>query len=141
VRNGFILAFLAGIALTIPAYGQRKVAPQNLYHRVWAVVPMTGSGTEADPRRPLYAPAPAALSQMAARQGIVSFTSTLSDDGKFALVEFAAVDRAALLPILTDARQDVKKFEKGKATEADVLKEFRKYKKDFDLRTFGAGLQ
>jgi hypothetical protein len=51
------------------------------------------------------------------------------------------VDRAALAPILTDTRQDVKRFEKGKVKEADVEKEFKKYKKDFDLSKFGAGLQ
>jgi hypothetical protein len=78
---------------------------------------------------------------MAARKGIISFTSTISDDGKFALVEFAAVDRASLKPILDDNRSDVKKFEKGKDKEDDIVKEFKKYKKNFDLAKFGAGLQ
>ena len=139
-RAAFLAVFV-GIVVSIPAYSQRKVAPENLYHRVWAVVPVVGSGTMADPKRPLYAPSPASTAQMAARTGIVSFTSVLSDDGKFALVEFAAVDPAALDFIRNDTRADVTKFEKGKVSEATVVQEFRKYKKGFDLRRFGAGLQ
>lgn len=103
----------------IPA--QRKVDPQNLYERVLAVVPVVGTGSAADPKRPKYAPAPGQMS--AARSGgIIGFTQVLSDDGKFALVEFVARDRAALSAVLGDAA--VKKFEKGRDKREDAEKEF-----------------
>ena len=133
-----LLLSAALLALSSPAFAdsRHKVDSRNLYHRVWAVVPMIGAGTHTDPKRPLYAPV-SGLS----RDGIVGFSSVISDDGKFALVEFIAVNPAALSSILLDSRQDVKRFEKGKVKEADVEKEFRKYKKDFDIQKFGAGMQ
>jgi hypothetical protein len=146
-----VLALLAGIAMPIPGYSQRyKVAPQNMYYRVYAVVPMTnGNGSKADPKRPMFAPGLVAAGPQQqptaaagqARKGIIGFTSTMSDDGKFALVEYTAVDPAALRPIVTANRPDVKAFEAGKVKLDDVEKEFRKYKKNFTLKNFGAGLQ
>jgi hypothetical protein len=131
-----------GLLVAAPeALCQRRVDPHNLYVRVWAVVPMVGTGTKADPKRPLYAPGPAALSAMAQRQGIIAFSAQLSDDKKFALVEIVGRDRAALKGILDDKRTDVKVFEKGRVREQDIVTEFRKFKRDFDPRKFGAGLQ
>jgi hypothetical protein len=34
------------------------VSPGNMYHRVYAVVPLVGSGTKADPKRPMLVPPP-----------------------------------------------------------------------------------
>lgn len=93
---------------------------------------MIGKGTPADPKRPQYTPWPP--SQKA--KGIISFTSQVSDDGKFALVEFAALDDSAFAQILND--KTVKAFEKGKASKADIVLELKKYKRDFDLDKFGA---
>lgn len=95
MRNLAVWVWLAVLAAP-GAVGQRRVDPHNLYVRVWAVVPVVGSGTKADPIRPLYAPGPAALSAMAQRQGIIAFSAQLSDDKKFALVEIVGRDRAAL---------------------------------------------
>jgi hypothetical protein len=47
------LLMLAGVVCA-----QHSVDPRNTYDRVFCVVPMIGSGTAADPRRPQYAPAP-----------------------------------------------------------------------------------
>ncbi len=69
----------------------------------------------------------------AASAGIIAFSWQLSDDGNFALVEFVARDRKALLPILQSANPAVKAFEKGKAKAEDIEKEFKKHKKDFTL--------
>jgi hypothetical protein len=59
------LLMLAGVV-----YAQHSVDPRNTYHRVICVVPMIGSGTAADPKRPEYAPAPGSLSP----NGIIAFT-------------------------------------------------------------------
>ena len=64
---------------------------RNTHERVLAVVPMVGSGTPDDPRRPMYAPVPGGAPS---REGIIAFTYQVSDDGKFALVEFVAHDHA-----------------------------------------------
>ena len=45
-------------------FAQNRVAPEMMYHRVWAVVPLVGKGTPDDPRRPMFVPSPA---QQAAR--------------------------------------------------------------------------
>jgi hypothetical protein len=41
---------------------RRAIAPENAYHHIITVVPIIGSGTHADPHRPLYAPVPARAS-------------------------------------------------------------------------------
>lgn len=131
------IALLSLLILGVPPLSaQRKVDMRNTYERVVAVVPMIGTGTPTDPRRPMYAPLPAAAPS---RDGIIAFSYQISDDGKSALVEFVARDHAGLKAILDDKdlRQDVKIFEKGKDNPADIEKEFRKQKKDFDPRQFG----
>lgn len=99
-----------------------------------AIVPTTGKGTFADPIRPQFAPLPTALNTKA-RSGILGFSFVLSDDGKYALVEYVARDHSAIQPIL--ATPSVKSFSKGKDTRASIEAEFKKYKKDFDITHFG----
>ena len=131
-----LLFFL--IFQSIPLSGQRRVDLRNTYERLLCVVPMVGAGTPSDPRRPLYAPLPGAGAP--SREGIIAFSYVASDDGRLALVEFVARDRAAFEPILTENRADVKAFLKGKATRSEIEKEFRLHKKDFDLERFGASV-
>lgn len=116
-----------------PAKGQHRVDPRNMYERVVAAVPWTGEGTLADPRRPLYAPAQSELNP-ASRAGILGYQCVESDDKQLALCEFVAADRHALLPILSD--RNIKAFLKGKDKMDDVVKEFKKLKKDFDVTKF-----
>jgi hypothetical protein len=113
-----------------------RVNPRNTYFRVVGVVPLTGTGTNADPIRPEYVPAPPALgakSAKAALTGIIGFGFVMSDDKKHAIVEFVARDRAAFNGIMADKRPDVKVFAKGTAKRADIEVELKKYKKDLDL--------
>jgi hypothetical protein len=63
------------------------------------------------------------------------YSQQLSDDGKLALVEFVARDRAAFQAIFND--KTIKFFEKGKSKKQDIETELKKYKKDFDLNKFG----
>jgi hypothetical protein len=117
------------------------VDPRNSYQRLLCVVPIVGSGTMQDPRRPEFAPAPvASIAAQSSRAGILAFTWVASDDGKSALVEFVARDRAAFQPILADKRPNVRVFEKGKAAKADIETEFKNARKNFDLEKFGVVL-
>ena len=129
MSNKTLLLFLV-LASVVSA--QRPVDSRNNYARIITVVPMVGSGTYADPRRPQYAPP--ALSATRTRNGIIGYSYQLSDDGQFALVQFVALDRSAFQAILTD--KQVKSFEKGKSKKEDLEKELKKYKKDFDLAKF-----
>ena len=84
----------------------------------------------------MYAPLPSALRSAAtSRTGILGFTFVLSDDGQHALAEFVAKDRAAFQQILADTT--VKSFLKGRDKREDIEAEFKKYKKDFDFKSFG----
>jgi hypothetical protein len=111
-----------------------RVDPRNTYHRILCVVPMVGKGTPADPMRPQYAPWPPSTS--ASRTAIISFSHQVSDDGRFALVEFVARDRQAFEEIFND--KTIKVFEKGKDNKDDIDKELKKFKKDFSLDKLGA---
>jgi len=93
---------LVCIGVVIPALpAQHRVDTRNMYERVLAVVPWTGSGARADPRRPMYVPAPAQMNP-ASRSGILGFQCVESDDKKVALCEFVAKDRSAFTQLLAD---------------------------------------
>jgi hypothetical protein len=121
------------LALVVVASAQYRVDPRNTYHRVICVVPFIGKGTADDPRRPQYAPLPAATAKSIA-DPIIAFTQEPTDDGQFAIVEFVARDRKALLPILNDP--NVKSLEKGVVSKDAIEAELRKVRKDFDLTQF-----
>jgi hypothetical protein len=120
-------------------FAQHRVDPRNSYHRVIAVVPLVGSGTQDDPVRPKHAPM--ARAGRTAAEGIIAFGFQPSDDGKHAIVEFVALDRAALADVLDDKGPDVMVFEKGKAKRADIEAALRRFRKNFDLDKFGVAVQ
>ena len=110
---------------------QRHVDARNTYNRVICVVPLVGSGTAADPKRPEYAPWPASQDP----NGIIAFYFVPSDDGKSAVTEFVARNRTALLPILND--KSVTSFEKGRAAKSSIESAMQQYRKDFSLDKYG----
>ncbi len=110
-------------------YAQHRVDSRNTYQRVVCVVPIVGAGTPQDPKRPQYAPWP--LSRARSRTDILAYSHQISDDGRFALVEFVARDRSVFQAIFGD--KTLKVFEKDKDKKDDIEKELKKYKKDFDL--------
>ena len=132
-----MLRAVAVLLLSVTAlFAQNRVPPEMLYHRVWAVVPLAGKGTHDDPRRPMFAPSTAErLANVTAgrRPGVISYAMQISDDGKFALVEFVGLTPADLAFIVNSNVAGVKAFERGKATKAEVETEFRKYKAGFTL--------
>ena len=109
---------------------QRRVDPKNSYSRIICVVPMVGTGTADDPRRPQYAPWPATQDP----NGITGFFFQPSDDGKFAVVEFISRNRSALVPILAD--KSIKSFEESRQTNTNIEAAIRPFRKDFDLSKF-----
>ena len=118
------------LLLAFAASAQHSVDPRNTYHRVICVVPMIGSGTAADPRRPLYAPAPGS----ALPNGIVAFTQVPTDDGKSAIVEFVARTRSAFSAVLADT--SITTFEKGTQSGSAIEAALQKVKKGFSLVQF-----
>lgn len=149
-RTLFALVFVLLLLMTAPGpgYSQQPVSLRNTHERVLCIVPMVGRGTEDDPRRPLFAPTEAeraterAIQQVseetaaASRKGIVAYTFQESEDGKTALVEFVALDRESLSPILESKRTDIQVFVRGQAKKADVEAAFRQYKRSFDADGF-----
>lgn len=123
--------------IALPA--QRRVDPRNIYHRVIGVLPLVGSGTAADPIRPKYGPAGTPTS--ASGTGIIAYAFELSDDGKYAIAELVAVDRAALLDVLADHAPGVLVFEKGRAGRTQIEAAVRRYRKDFSMQKFGVAIQ
>jgi hypothetical protein len=129
--------FLAAIAVIQSARSQPHVDAGLLRDRVLAVVPLVGKGTWDDPKRPMFAPIP---SQQAPtdRSGVIAYQHLMSDDGKFALVEFVFASHPALTQVLSAAAAapNVKAFERGKHTQAEIEATFKQYKKSFSFDTF-----
>jgi hypothetical protein len=117
-------------------FAQDRAPKDFVYHRVWAVVPMIGSGKPDDPRRPMFVPSPAEAKQTLEskqRPNVLSYSMQISDDGMKALVEFVGVNPAALRFIVESKDPNVKAFERGKAKKEDIEAEFQKYKRNFKL--------
>jgi hypothetical protein len=114
----------------------RRLAPENAYTRVYAIVPIVGAGTKADPRRPMFAPPPPAATAPLDRTGIIAFQFQESDDGNFALAEFVSVYPTGLASILTATAPNVLVFERGQQTRQEIEAAFQQYKKSFTFDKF-----
>lgn len=110
-----------------------RVDARNTYERIFMIVPIVGKGTMDDPKRPLYAPTPHAVSS-SVRTGILAYHFEVSDNGLFALVEFVAADRSAFKPLLADTT--VQSFVRGQDNLAAVETAFKLLKKDFNIKNF-----
>jgi len=119
------------LVLAFVTSAQRRVDPKFTYSRVICVVPFVGQGTAADPKRPEYAPWPASTNPT----GIVGFSFLPSDDGKSAVVEFVAYQRAAFQAIFND--KSITAFELGFVSKATIETAIQQYRKSFNLDTFG----
>jgi len=123
------------LALTGVVCAQRRVDPRNSYNRVIAVVSFIGTGTQADPKRPQYVPWPPSRDP----NGIIAWSVLSSDDGRFALIELVARNRAAFQPLFND--KTITFFEKGRASKGQIESALKQFRKDFSLDTFGTVLQ
>lgn len=143
-----------------------------MYHRVYVISPLIGSGKPSDPYRPIFAPATPPLAGMGSaplpalgpsRSGLLGYQMQLSDDHKTALVEMVFSDPIAFQAVmqqeasnrglsvpttpgsspaavsgsLTNALQSavpgLQIFERGKATDGQILAAFQKYKANFSF--------
>ncbi len=138
MRVSFCVA-AATLMFSVAGLAQHRVNPTQLYHRVIAVVPLQGKGSPEDPIRPKHAPAHQGSGP--SRSGIIAFSFQPSDDGKYAIAEFVAVDRKALAGILADHQAGVLAFEKGVAKAADIEAAIRPFRKGFSLSNFGVPVQ
>ena len=155
----------------------QRVSPAMMYHRVYAVTPLIGGTSSSDPKRPMFIPvpvlpqkggtvAPVSAPLPGDRSGILGYQMQLSDDGRYALVEYVVANPATFQAImqkeaaarsiavptsmqlnapasptlaapstvqsaLEAAVPGLKIFERGKATDSDILTEFRKYKTNY----------
>ena len=128
MRRRLVVGLLA-CALVVCA--QRRVDPKNTYSRVITVVPITGTGSAASPRRPEYAPWPGPTSQ----SGIQTFYWVPTDDGKSAVVEFTARDMTAFTQVLAD--RTIQVFVRGRDGKSTIEAAIQKVKKGFTLDSFG----
>jgi hypothetical protein len=116
---------------------QQRVDPTMTYHRVIAIVPLVGSGTPSDPKRPMFAPTPQdAASAAASHAGIIAYQHQLSDDGKSSIVELVAVDRSAFAALFASTEPGVQYFEIGKSTAAQIEAAIQQKKANFSLSNF-----
>jgi hypothetical protein len=131
-----MLRYAASFAIVLCAFSgvvrgqQHAVDPTQGFHRLICLVHLTGSGTLDDPMRPEYAPAPGSAPS---RAGIIAWTFQITDDGTMAIVHFVAVDRKAFASIFADTRPEIRVFEIGVATQAQIEAEMGMYKAGFSL--------
>lgn len=133
-----LLCALSVCLVPLICYGQRRLAPEQLYERMICVVPMIGKGTFDDPRRPMFAPNPADKGTVRAEEGdkrigIIGYGYQLSDDGQTAIVEFVATDRSAFKEIEDSGQPELKRFRKGREDKDELVRELRRYKRDFEI--------
>jgi hypothetical protein len=115
----------------------RSVDPGNMYHRVYARVPLVGTGTKADPKRPMFAPTTASTDHT----GILGYSMQISDDGQWALCEFVGATPNDLKVITASTASNVVFFEQGHATLEQVVADFSQYKKNFSFAPFTVRVQ
>ncbi len=141
---------------------QKGADPSQRYFRLICLLHLTGSGKGGDPIVPEYvaegtaiavasmqpqdsgkgngsrvaAAATAAPAPMSSRPGIIGWGMQVSDDGKMAIVQMVAADHHAFDAILADKRGDIRVFEIGVTPAAEIDKELKKFKKDFELSSF-----
>jgi hypothetical protein len=119
-----------------------RVDPGQMYYRIYARVPIVGTGTKGDPKRPMFAPvtpqtAPSGPAAAAAvHTGILGYTMLISDDGNWALCEFVGATPKDLQVITSAAGPNVVVFERGTSTVAQIEADFQQYMKGFTFASF-----
>lgn len=162
LRSACRYIVICGLVTGGAAQAQRRLEAHQMYERIIAVVPMIGTGTGLDPRRPMFVPvssvsadAPAAVEsgQAAVDKSvddkgespkdlrILAYRVIESDDGKTAIVEFVARDRAAFAAIEKSGRADVLTFRRNTTPKAELETELRKVKKTFKVEDLGVAAQ
>lgn len=129
--------FVSLLALLTPAFAQHGSPVHVRTERIVAIVPMIGAGTWDDPKRPMFVPGRGEA--RSATPGITSFRYQVSDDARFAIVEFQAPSRRELKAILESTASGVKALDPTRLTKAQAEAELKLVKRDFDLDRFLGG--
>jgi hypothetical protein len=133
-----VVCLLAAVGSVL---AQHRVDPGSMYARIYAIVPMVGSGTWDDPTRPMFAPIPQQMTP-GSRTGIIAFNQVQSDDGNFALIEIVAATRPQLALITAQMNtqlagaQGFQLFDRSTTPAATVQSAFQALKKNFDITKF-----
>jgi hypothetical protein len=136
-----LLAVVYLLAAVGSAFAQHRVDPGRMYERIYAIVPMIGTGTWEDPKRPMFAPIPHQMTP-GIRTGIIAFNQVESDNGKFALIEIVAANRRQLASITAPIKTQLSAvvglqlFERSSSSPTSVENAFKLHKKDFDITKF-----
>lgn len=133
---------MLGLLFGPVVYAQKRVDPRNLYERVYAIVPVTGAGTYADPKRPLFVPSPSQI-KAGDRSGVIGWHYELSDNGQLAIVELVYADKAAAAGLSSTLKTVplVSAFQKGKDDSAQIESSCRAVKQGFKLDQFAMKVQ
>ena len=123
----YLLTIIAIPSLLLGQAQFRKVDPQLTHERIIAIVPMVGAGTAKNPKHPLYSDL----------EGLTGFTAEISDDGRFALVEFVAKESKFLIPLANSGQRQERKDSHNKDA---VLEELKLYKRNFKPERFGLAI-
>lgn len=148
MRNS-VLRVIAGVCLLMKlSFASFHPDPAGRYERIICVVPLVGSGTVQDPKRPLFtlaadlSPNNAGIGSSSkntlAEAGIAAFQSVPTDDGKAAIVMFVAHRYTAFKPILASPKL-IQKFERKDIPEIELVNQLRKYKHDFTIGMLRVG--
>ncbi len=128
MKTVILAALFAGL-LSIPLFAQPKTGVRPTGERVILVVPVTGTGTYSDPRRPALTPTAAEIGDKS--KGL-HFSWVASDDGRLAIVDLSARSMSVLARFRTDSRAS-SVFERGKHKREDVERELQKLRKDYKV--------
>ena len=133
-----VVCLLAPVA---SAFAQHRVDPASMYSRVYAIVPMIGSGTWDDPKRPMFAPVAQQMTP-GSRTGIIAFNQVQSDGGNFALIEIVTATRPQLALITAQLNSQLASvtgfqlFDRSTTSAATVQSAFGLLKANFDITKF-----
>lgn len=148
LRIGRAISTLFLLSLGPAALAQMRHTPaaKDPHFHIYAIVPLVGTGTELDPKRPMFVPATGlpvslpvietAANPVAVRTGILAYNAQITDDGLGAIVEIVAATRGDLVPILSSLDTRVKVFQKGLDSISEMEAAFVARKKDFSFNTF-----
>jgi hypothetical protein len=137
-----LVCFLASLNTANTASAQQpRVDPGSLYSRIYVIVPMIGSGTWNDPKRPMFAPVPQQMTP-GNRTGIIAFNHVESDNGNFALIEIVMATRSQLVQLIGQVNTQLagvtgfQLFDRSTTSLATVQTAFQALKKNFDITKF-----
>lgn len=137
--RGTVASVVCLLAIAGSAFSQQRVDAGSMYARIYAIVPMVGSGSPNDPRRPMFAPLPQQMTP-GTRTGIIAFNHVESDDGNSALIEIVAANRPQLALIVGQinaaAVTGVQVFDRSTTPQSTVQSAFHSFKKNFDITMF-----